>query len=62
MKNQQRNDNSVQDAITAGISATSKDPFKTAFKITLGIGLARFVMFVGVVSVITLVVMLVKGS
>lgn len=42
-------------AISA-LAAASKTPFWTAFKVTLGIGLARFLMFLGVVSTITLAV------
>jgi hypothetical protein len=38
----------------AALAAASKTPFKTAFSVTLGIGLARFLMFVG--FVVTLVV------
>jgi hypothetical protein len=38
-------------AISA-LAAASKTPFMTAFKVTLGIGLARFAMFLGVVAVI----------
>ena len=34
----------------AALAAASKTPFRTAFKVTLGIGLARFMMFVGVVA------------
>jgi hypothetical protein len=34
------------------LAAASKTPFMTAFKVTLGIGLARFAMFVGVVGVL----------
>lgn len=42
------------------LAASSKTPFKTAFKVSLGIGLARFVMFVGVVSVIVIAVLICK--
>lgn len=34
----------------AALSAASKTPFWTAFKVTLGIGIARFLMFIGVVA------------
>lgn len=44
----------------AALSAASKTPFKTAFKVTLGIGLARFSMFVGVVAVLVLAYLAVK--
>jgi len=46
----------LQDAATSAFAAASKTPFLTAFKVTLGIGLARFVMFVGVVATITVAV------
>lgn len=48
------NNNREVDLETPAISAlaaASKTPFRTAFKVTLGIGLARFAMFVGVVAV-----------
>jgi len=37
----------------AALAAVSKTPFRTAFSVTLGIGLARFLMFAGVVAVLT---------
>lgn len=42
-------------AISA-LAAASKTPFMTAFKVTIGIGLARLVMFIGVVATITVAV------
>lgn len=36
------------------LAAASKTPFMTAFKVTLGIGLARFSMFVGVVITLSI--------
>lgn len=42
-------------AISA-LAAASKTPFLTAFKVTMGIGLARFLMFVAVVSVIVVAI------
>lgn len=39
-------------AISA-LAAASKTPFMTAFKVTVGIGLARLLMFVGVLAAIT---------
>lgn len=50
----------IQDAATTALAAASKTPFMTAFKITLGIGMARFVMFVGAVAVITLSIQILK--
>lgn len=44
----------------AALAATSKTPFMTAFKVTLGIGLARFSMFVAGVGVLVLAYKLVK--
>ncbi len=44
---------------TAGITAlavASKTPFKTAFLATIGIGLARLLLFAGVVSIFTLAI------
>jgi hypothetical protein len=46
-------------AISA-LAAASKTPFRTAFKVTLGIGLARFALFVSFVSVIVLAVKILK--
>jgi hypothetical protein len=53
------NNNNQIDLETPTISAfaaASKTPFLTAFKVTLGIGLARFALFVGFVSVIILAI------
>jgi hypothetical protein len=41
-------------AISA-LAAASKTPFATAFKVTMGIGLARLTMFVGAISIIMVV-------
>lgn len=46
--------NEIETAGISAIAAASKTPFKTAFSVTLGIGLARLVMFLGVVGVIFL--------
>jgi hypothetical protein len=49
------NNNTQIDLETPAISAlaaASKTPFLTAFKVTLGIGLARFALFAGVVTVL----------
>jgi len=46
-------------AISA-LAAASKTPFMTAFKVTLGIGIARFLLFVGVVAVIVAAGLLLK--
>lgn len=54
---QQQNQTNVQDTATAIIAASSKSPFSTAFKITLGIGLARLSLFtIGVAIIAGLVV------
>lgn len=42
----------VETPAISALAAASKTPFRTAFKVTLGIGLARFAMFVGVVTVL----------
>jgi threonine/homoserine/homoserine lactone efflux protein len=44
------NNNEIQDAAVSALAAASKTPFKTAFKVTLGIGLARATLFLVVVS------------
>lgn len=38
------------------LAAASKTPFATAFKVTLGIGLGRLVLFGGFVSIVTLAI------
>lgn len=53
MQNNNNNIDLETPAISA-LAAASKTPFLTAFKVTLGIGLARFVLFCGVVAVIVL--------
>lgn len=59
MRHQQRDQESeLQTATTKMLAAASATPFWTAFKITLGIGLAQFLMFLGGVSTIALVVYL----
>ena len=45
MNNSQRMQN-TEDAAVSVLAAASKTPFWTAFKITLGIGIARLVMVV----------------
>jgi hypothetical protein len=42
------------------LAAASKTPFLTAFKVTIGIGLARLTMFGGVVLILTLAYKLAK--
>lgn len=44
----------VETPAISALAAASKTPFLTAFKVTLGIGLARFALFVGVVCVFIL--------
>jgi len=51
------NNNNQVDLETPAISvlaAASKTPFQTAFKVTLGIGLARLALFAGFIGVISL--------
>jgi len=50
--NQQDIQNTVETTAISGLAAASKTPFQTAFKITLGIGLARLLLFTGGVAVI----------
>lgn len=38
------------------LAAASKTPFMTAFKVTLGIGLARFLLFTAGIAILGLVV------
>ena len=54
MNNNQNIQNEIETAGISALAAASKTPFKTAFSVTLGIGLARFIMFAGGVAMITL--------
>lgn len=38
------------------LAAASKTPFRTAFMVTVGIGLARLTMFAGFVAVVTVAI------
>lgn len=51
---QNNNNNNLENTAISALAAASKTPFLTAFKVTLGIGLAHFAMFVGVIGVIAL--------
>lgn len=49
-----RNDNGLETAAIAALAATTKTPFKTAFKITVGIALAQMAIglaFLGTLGV-----------
>jgi len=50
--------NEVQDTAVSVLAASSKTPFSTAFKVTLGIGAARLLLFVGGVSAIATAVII----
>lgn len=43
----QNNQVDLETPAISALAAASKTPFQTAFKVTLGIGLARFLLFVG---------------
>jgi hypothetical protein len=64
MKNNMDNSNNVaRELETAGItalSAASKTPFRTAFSITVGIGLARLALFAGFVAIVTVAVLVLR--
>lgn len=49
MSHQQQTTNNIQNNATAAIAAVSNTPFKTAFKITMGIALAQLTTLVLVV-------------
>lgn len=49
MNQQQSTNNNIQNTATAAIAAASNTPFRTAFKITMGIALAQLASFVLVV-------------
>lgn len=51
MNNNQETTNTLQNATTTVLAATSKTPFWTAFKITMGIGLAQLTLFFGAMFV-----------
>jgi hypothetical protein len=48
----------VETPVISALAAASKTPFLTAFKVTIGIGLARLVLFSGAILVIALAVRL----
>lgn len=48
----QNNQVDIETPAISVLAAASKTPFLTAFKVTLGIGLARFLMFLGFVTAI----------
>lgn len=55
--NNMNNNNKQTDLETPAISvlaAASKTPFMTAFKVTIGIGLGRLVLFLGFVIIVGL--------
>jgi len=58
MENNNRVD--LETPVITALAVASKTPFLTAFKATLGIGLARFLMFFGVVTTIVLAVKVLK--
>lgn len=43
--NENNNGHELQDTAVSALAAASKTPFKTAFRVTLGIGLARLALF-----------------
>lgn len=45
----------VSDMATTAIAAASKTPFKTAFLLTIGIGLAHVALFVGTIVTILVI-------
>lgn len=54
-----QNNNSGPDLETVGtaaLAAVSKTPFRTAFSITLGIGLAHLALFAGFIAIISTIV------
>lgn len=52
----QQTENAVETTAISALAAASKTPFKTAFKVTVGIGLARLALFVlGVAAIIGLI-------
>jgi len=51
---QNNNQIDLETPAISALAAASKTPFLTAFKVTLGIGLARVALFTGFVSVIVI--------
>lgn len=49
------NTNELENMAISAISAASKTPFRTAFKITVGIGMAHALVFVGTVTSLMIV-------
>lgn len=53
--------NNVESAAVSAIAAASKTPFKTSFKITLGIGLGHLTLFVLGITSLMLLCLLAKA-
>lgn len=50
----QNNQIDLETPAIEALAAASKTPFKTAFKITLGIGLGRLALFTGFIAIVTI--------
>lgn len=50
----------LETSAISALAAASKTPFRTAFKIAIGIGLARLLMFAGAVFILALFINLLK--
>lgn len=60
MNNKENLGQEIQNTATAALSAASKTPFKTAFLLTLGMGLGHLVLFFAGVSGILLLAIIYK--
>lgn len=61
MNNQDSASTQLQDTAVSALAAASKTPFKTAFKVTFGIGMARLALFLSFMAGFMLLCRLAKG-
>jgi hypothetical protein len=60
MSNVNNNQVDLETPAISALAAASKTPFMTAFKVTMGIGLARLALFVGGLTALATLVVLVS--
>lgn len=60
MNSQNNLGNEIETTAVSALAAASKTPFKTAFLVTLGIGLGRLLLFTSGLAVLGLVIVIVS--
>lgn len=58
MRNNNRS--AVESSAISALAAASKTPFSTAFKVTLGIGIARLALFAGFAVVVVSAILMIR--